>query len=118
MPRIRWLTLWWRASSFASVVCAIGLGSVAGVSRVFNVAAIRVRSGVHLLVLAALITIVCADMSMLSKAETERIWQPFMPLVLLAGAALPAQRLMADRRWLGLQVAVALGLQLTLRSPW
>ena len=50
--------------------------------------------------------------------ETERIWQPFMPLVLLAGGALAASRLSAGRRWLGLQVTVAIALQMTLRSPW
>ena len=43
----------------------------------FDVAAIRRRSGIHLLVLAALTAILCADLSMLSKAETERIWLPF-----------------------------------------
>jgi hypothetical protein len=71
-----------------------------------------------LLVGAGLAVVALADVSGLALAETERIWQPFMPLVLLAGAALPARGATADRRWLGLQVAVALGLQLSLRSPW
>ena len=44
---------YWSWANLASVVCAIGLGSVAGVSRVFDAAAIRRRSGIHLLVLAA-----------------------------------------------------------------
>jgi hypothetical protein len=67
---------------------------------------------------AGLSVVALADLSGLALAETERIWQPFMPLVLLAGAALSAGSATADRRWLGLQVAAALSLQLTLRSPW
>ena len=68
---------YWSWANLASVVCAIGLGSVAGIGRVFDIAAIRRRSGLHLLVLAALTAILCADLSMLSKAEMERIWLPF-----------------------------------------
>jgi len=65
---------YWSWANLASVVCAIGLGSVAGIARVFDIGAIRRRSGIYLLVLAALLAILCADVSMLSKAETERIW--------------------------------------------
>ena len=68
---------YWSWANFASVVCAIGLGSVAGIGRAFDIAAIRRRSGLHLLVLGALLAIVFADLTMLSKAETERIWLPF-----------------------------------------
>jgi len=83
---------YWSWANLASVVCAIGLGGVAGVSRVFDLAAIRKRSGIHLLVLAALIAIVCADLSMLSKAETERIWLPFTVWLTAAPALLPSRR--------------------------
>ncbi len=48
---------YWGWANFASVVCAIGLGSVAGIGRVFDIAAIRRRSGLHLLVLGALLAI-------------------------------------------------------------
>ena len=34
---------YWSWANLASVVCAIGLGSVAGISRVFDVAAVRQR---------------------------------------------------------------------------
>ena len=81
---------WWWAN-LACVVCAIGLGSVAGISRVFDRAAIRRRSGFHLLLLAMLTAIVCADLSMLSKAETERIWLPFTIWLTAAPALLPVQ---------------------------
>ena len=61
---------YWSWANLACVVCAIGLGSVAGIGRVFDRAAIRLRSGFNLLLLATLAVIVCADLSMLSKAET------------------------------------------------
>ena len=53
---------YWGWANLASVVCAIGLGSVAGVGWAFDLAAIRRRSGLHLLVLAALAAILCADL--------------------------------------------------------
>jgi hypothetical protein len=58
-----------------------------------------------------------ADLSGLSLAETERIWQPFMPLVLLATTSV-AVTVAASRRWLVLQTVVALVLVTWLRSPW
>ena len=48
---------YWSWANLASVVCAIGLGSVAGIGRVFDIAAIRRRSGLHLVVLGALLAI-------------------------------------------------------------
>ena len=96
---------YWSWANLASVVCAIGLGSVAGISRVFDVAAIRPRSGLHLLVLGALAAILCADLSMLSKAEVERIWLPFTIWLTAAPALLPAR---SHRWWLALNAAGAL----------
>ena len=46
---------YWSWANFASVVCAIGLGSVAGIGRAFDITAIRRSSGLHLLVLGALL---------------------------------------------------------------
>ncbi len=72
-----------------------------------------------LLVGGGLGAIALADVSGMSLAETERIWQPFMPLVLLAGAALvPVGALERIRPWLAAQAVVALGLVAVLRSPW
>ena len=55
-------------------------------------------------------------------AKLEGIWQPFAPLVLLAGAYLWWRRgdydLPTARWWLGLQLAVALAFQAVLRSAW
>ena len=106
---------YWVWANLACVVCAIGLGSVAGITRVFDWAAIRRRSGFHLLLLALLAVIVCADLSMLSKAETERIWLPFTIWLTAAPALLPAR---SHRRWLALNAAGALLLNSIIFTNW
>lgn len=70
------------------------------------------------LVGGGLAAVLVADVSGMSLAETERIWQPFMPLVLLAGAALVAERRRAVHGWLALQAVTTLALVALLRSPW
>ncbi|MDN3242952.1 hypothetical protein [Glycomyces tritici] len=62
---------------------------------------------------SCLAAVVIADLSGMSSAETERIWQPFMPFVLLAGCALPRPRV-----WLALQLAVAVVLAAALHVQW
>jgi hypothetical protein len=106
---------YWGWANLACVVCAIGLGSVAGISRVFDWAAIRRRSGLHLLLLSMLAVIVCADLSMLSKAETERIWLPFTIWLTAAPALLPAR---SHRLWLALNAAGALLLNSIIFTNW
>ena len=106
---------YWSWANLASVVCAIGLGSVAGIGRVFDIAAINRRNGLHLLVLAALAAILFADLSMLSKAETERIWLPFKVWLTAAGALLPAR---THRWWLGVNVIGALLLNHLILTNW
>ena len=59
-----------------------------------------------------------ADLSGLSLAETERIWQPFMPLVLVAGGVLALGRSTGAGRWLALQAVTTIALVAFLRSPW
>ncbi|OBF95129.1 hypothetical protein A5773_14915 [Mycobacterium sp. 852014-52450_SCH5900713] len=106
---------YWSWANLASVVCAIGLGSVAGISRLFDPVAIRRRSGFHLLLLAALAAIACADLSMLSKAEVERIWLPFTIWLTAAPALLPVR---SHRVWLALNVAGALALNTLIVTNW
>lgn len=106
---------YWGWANFASVVCAIGLGSVAGVARAFDAAAIRSRNGLNLLVLGALVAIIAADLSMLSKAETERIWLPFEVWLIAAPALLP---LRSHRWWLGVNAAGALLLNHLILTNW
>lgn len=67
------------------------------------------------LVGAAVLMVLAADASQMSKAEVERIWLPFIPWLLLGTALLP-------RRWrrggLVLQVLTALLLQHLLDTLW
>ncbi|SDT15018.1 hypothetical protein SAMN04515669_2925 [Jiangella sp. DSM 45060] len=93
-------------ANLAVFALATGPATAAGLAR------LRDRRA-WLVVGSGLAAVLVADLSGLSSAETERIWQPFMPLVLLAGAALAP-----SRRWLIVQVAVAVVLQGALRSPW
>nr|WP_082942990.1 hypothetical protein [Mycobacterium sp. 852002-40037_SCH5390672] len=106
---------YWSWANLACVVCAIGLGGVAGISRVFDWPAIRRRSGFQLLLLAVLAAIVCADLSMLSKAEVERIWLPFTIWLTAAAALLP---LRSHRIWLALNAFGALALNTIILTNW
>jgi hypothetical protein len=106
---------YWSWANLASVVCAVGLGTVAGLSRVFDLDAIRRRSGLHLLLLAMLLAILCADLSMLSKAETERIWLPFMVWLTAAPALL---RPSSHRWWLALNIIGALVVNHMMLTNW
>ncbi len=106
---------YWVWANLAAVVCAIGLASVAGLSRVFDIAAIRRRSGLHLLMLGVLAAILCADLSMLSKAEVERIWLPFTVWLTATPALLPPS---SHRWWLALNVAGALLLNHVILTNW
>jgi hypothetical protein len=106
---------YWSWADLACAVCATGLGSVAGISRVFDRDAIRRRSGFHLLLLAVLAAIVCADLSMLSKAETERIWLPFTVWLTAAPALLPPR---THRLWLAVNAAGAVLLNSVIFTNW
>jgi hypothetical protein len=109
---------YWSWGDLACAVCATGLGSVAGIGRVFDavgIAAIRRRSGFHLLLLAVLAAIVCADLSMLSKAETERIWLPFTIWLTAAPALLPPR---SHRLWLAVNAAGAILLNSVIFTNW
>jgi hypothetical protein len=66
-----------------------------------------------LVVGSCLAAVAAADLSGMSSSEVERIWQPFMPLVLLAGCALTR-----PRTWLALQLAVAVVIAAALRVQW
>ena len=84
-------------------------------ARAFDAPAIKARNGLNLLVLAALAAIVFADLSMLSKAETERIWLPFEVWLTAAPALLPVR---SHRWWLGLNVIGALLLNTFILTNW
>lgn len=66
-----------------------------------------------LLVLAALLALLIADLSGMSKAETERIWLPFVMWLLAACAFLSR-----PRAWLAAQATLALLLNHLLLTGW
>ncbi len=85
-----------------------------------------------LLVGSAMAAVAIADLSGMSKAEVERIWLPFMPALLVAGAALipvrtcdgggDATRSPSIRTtpsaWVALQAGFAICLEMVIRTAW
>ena len=102
-----WLYFVW-AGNPAAFALATGPAWVLGIRRARGVA-------ISILPVAALAAVTLADLSGLSKAETERIWLPFVPWVVLAAAAVPANR---RRRYLAPTLLIAVVLQAGLVSPW
>ncbi|MFJ9153922.1 hypothetical protein ACIRP7_39125 [Streptomyces sp. NPDC102270] len=110
---------YWVWANLACTVLIVGPATVAGVRR----AVVRLRPGggrssgsprpLAVLVLAALLALLVADLSGMSKAETERIWLPFAVWLLPAGAFLTGVR-----GWLIGQAALALLLNHLLLTGW
>ncbi|MEP6624546.1 MAG: hypothetical protein ABJC79_08885 [Acidimicrobiia bacterium] len=75
------------------------------------------RGPLALLAGAALVVVLLADVSGMSKAEVERIWLPFVPWAMVAGALL-ATRLRTAMAWLSVQAVGTLVLAVAIRSPW
>ncbi|MFE3262697.1 hypothetical protein [Streptomyces sp. NPDC059215] len=114
---------YWVWANLACTVLVVGPATVAGLRRA---GAAPVRGGVRtcprlpaaeprlaLLALAALLALLAADLSGMSKAETERIWLPFAMWLLPAGALLPRAR-----AWLAAQAVLALLLNHLLLTGW
>ncbi len=92
--------------SVAAFALATGPAAAAGLARMR-------RRGPWLLAAGAVVAVLAADLSGMSKGETERIWLHLVPWLLVATAALRG-----SRGWLAAQIALALALQLGVRSPW
>lgn len=73
------------------------------------------RALVLTLAAGALVAVLAADLSQLSRAEVERIWLPFAPWLLVGTALLPPR---AARALLVAQVLTALVLQHLLHTLW
>ncbi|MGW5733629.1 MULTISPECIES: hypothetical protein [Streptomyces] len=112
-------------ANLACTVLVVGLATVAGLRRTVASAPgalVRLRTGrttpadrLTALVLAALLALLAADLSGMSKAETERIWLPFATFLLAATALLPRA---ARRPWLTAQAVLALLVNHLLFTGW
>lgn len=117
---------YWTVGNLAAVAVASGPFLGAGLAHLVRTVAGSVRAGPgHLarlepaaLAVGAVGAVLAADLSGLSKGEAERIWLLFVPWLATAGAFLPHRAGQVHRGWLAGQVAVALVVQVALRSPW
>ncbi|QTE02564.1 hypothetical protein [Streptomyces cyanogenus] len=108
---------YWVWANLACTVLITGLATAAGLRRAGASATRRTapRSELRLalVVAAALAALLVADLSGMSKAETERIWLPFATWLLAACAFLPR-----PRGWLAAQAVLALLLNHLLFTGW
>ncbi len=114
-------------ANIANIVIASGPAVMAGMgiavggglrsARASVSAVLRTADRVWLLPVGSVVAMLGANVSQLSKGETERIWLPFfvflVPLTSFLGPALRSRRL-----WIATQVAAALVLQTGLLSKW
>lgn len=111
---------YWVWANLACTVLVVGPATVAGLRRAGGVAAgvrrLPPRAAAPrtaLLVVSALLALLIADLSGMSKAETERIWLPFAFWLLPACAFLPG-----PRGWLAGQAVLALLLNHLVLTGW
>ncbi|TDV44211.1 hypothetical protein CLV71_114120 [Actinophytocola oryzae] len=101
-------------ANIAALLFALGPATVAGLRRL----AVTRRAlgwGAGLLVAAALVAVLAADVSGLSKAEVERIWLPFAVWMVVACGSLPRAQ---HRGWLIAQVVLALLVNHLVLTVW
>ncbi|MBP2472774.1 hypothetical protein JOF53_001646 [Crossiella equi] len=98
---------YWVWANLAALALAVGPATAAGLRRVAGSRVLLPLVGV------AVLAVLAADVSGLSKAEVERIWLPFA-VWLAAGTALLPHR----RRWLAVQVVTALAVNHLVLTNW
>jgi hypothetical protein len=95
------------------VVLAVMLGPA-----VIAALTLRLDRRLGVLVVPALLAVLVADFSGLSKGEVERIWLPFMPWLSVAVVGLVRQWPGEVSRWLAAQAGLTIVLQATIAWPW
>ncbi len=105
---------YWVWANLACLALAVGPATVAGLRRL-GAAPRRSPRPLALLVAAAGLAIVAADLSGLSKAEVERIWLPFAIWLVAACGLLPR---VGVRFWLASQAVLALLINHLLLTTW
>jgi methylthioxylose transferase len=101
-------------ANLAAVLFALGPAVLAGLRRLATHPR-EVPVAVTLLVAAAVVAILLADASGMSKAEVERIWLPFGVWLVLACGMLPRRQV---RGWLVAQAVLAIAVNSLLVMPW
>lgn len=94
-------------ADLAALAVAVGPAAFVGLR------ALGRRHPVWTLVGPVLLGLLVADLSGTMRAEVERIWLPYVPWLLV-----PTAVLAHPRRWLAVQLGLALTVQLVLRSKW
>jgi hypothetical protein len=105
---------YWVWADLACLSVVLGPAGAAGLRRVFTPERGRPRALV-LLCAAAVLAVLVADLSGLSKAEVERIWLPFAVWLVAAAGLLPARQ---ARWWLAAQAVLALAVNHLLLTTW
>ncbi|MFF2503458.1 hypothetical protein ACFVTY_08790 [Streptomyces sp. NPDC058067] len=109
---------YWVWANLACTVLIVGLATAAGLRRVPG-RVLRARGEpagrLATVVLGAALALLAADLSGMSKAETERIWLPFGVWLLAATALLPERW---RRGWLTAQAVLALLVNHLLFTGW
>jgi methylthioxylose transferase len=97
-------------SNIAALALAVGPATFAAVARLRDRRLLALVAG-------GLAAVALADLSGMSKGEVERIWLPFMPWLLAAGACLwrPPGSI---RSWLTAQATCAIAIEGLVRTPW
>lgn len=117
---------YWVWANLASLAVVLGPAGVAGLRRAFapgRLAAVEdaprrgwgLLKSPQLLCAAAMLAVLVADLSGLSKAEVERIWLPFGVWLIAGTGLLPARQ---ARWWLAAQAVLALGVNHLLLTTW
>jgi hypothetical protein len=94
-------------ANLAALAVALGPAVVAGMFTQHD-------KRLSMIVIPAFAVVLLADLSGLSKGEVERIWLPFTPWLLPAGAFLPGPH----RAWLVAQVTWTIMIQVGVQTPW
>ncbi|MGO1056384.1 hypothetical protein [Crossiella sp. CA198] len=102
---------YWVWANLAALALATGPALAAGIRRAVTE---RTR-GITILVAAALLAVLAADLSGLSKAEVERIWLPFAVWLCAGTALLPRE---SRRWWLAAQAVTALAVNHLVLTNW
>jgi methylthioxylose transferase len=118
--RIRWAQGWGseRPPVYSALANLAVAGLATGPAALAGLPRLRALPGrLALPVAGAVMAVLLADVSGLSRGEVERIWLPFLPWLLVAGVAL-ARDGRVPRGWLVSQAAVALVVTAVVRTTW